>query len=29
MFDSSKYPLAGESGYGNLYPLQVDHIVNE
>jgi hypothetical protein len=29
MFDSLKYPLAGESGYGNLYPLQVDHIVNE
>ena len=29
MFDSSKFPLAGESGYGNLSPLQVDHIVDE
>jgi len=29
MFESSKYPLAGEFGYGKLYPLQVDHIVDE
>lgn len=29
MFDTSKYPLAGEDGYGNLYPLQINHIVDE